>query len=63
MLAIRHSHALRSISYRHDHADPFDRMLAAQSDLDSIPLVTRDPAHSFLSSWYGESLHRDRDRA
>lgn len=44
MLAISHSHALRSGSYPQDHADPFDRMLAAQSELEDIALVTRDSA-------------------
>lgn len=44
MLAINHSHALRSGSYPQDHADPFDRLLAAQSELENIALVTRDSA-------------------
>jgi PIN domain nuclease of toxin-antitoxin system len=43
-LAISHSHALRSGSYPNGHADPFDRMLAAQSEMEKIPLVSRDAA-------------------
>jgi PIN domain nuclease of toxin-antitoxin system len=27
-----------------DHRDPFDRMLAAQSEIEEMPLVTADPA-------------------
>jgi len=30
------------------HRDPFDRMLAAQSELESLILVTRDPAFDGL---------------
>ena len=26
-----------------EHGDPFDRLLAAQSDLENIPLATNDP--------------------
>ncbi len=35
----RHAGALRS-----PHRDPFDRMLAAQAEIEDIPLVTADPA-------------------
>jgi PIN domain nuclease of toxin-antitoxin system len=31
-------------SYRVPHRDPFDRMLAAQSALEGVKLVTRDPS-------------------
>jgi PIN domain nuclease of toxin-antitoxin system len=37
-------HALRAGSYAVAHADPFDRMLAAQAELENLTLVTRDPA-------------------
>ena len=37
-------HALRAGSYTVAHADPFDRMLAAQAELENLTLVTRDPA-------------------
>ena len=42
-LPITHLHALRSGGYAVAHRDPFDRMLAAQSELESMPLVTCDP--------------------
>lgn len=44
LLAVSHLHALRAGGYAVDHRDPFDRMLAAQSELEVVPLVTRDPA-------------------
>lgn len=43
-LPIGISHALRAGSWVLDHRDPFDRMLAAQSVIEDVPLVTRDPA-------------------
>lgn len=43
-LPITYAHALRAGAYRVEHRDPFDRMLAAQSELESLPLVTRDAA-------------------
>lgn len=43
-LPITHAHALRAGAYAVAHRDPFDRMLAAQAELESMPLVTRDPA-------------------
>jgi PIN domain nuclease of toxin-antitoxin system len=33
-----------------DHRDPFDRMLAAQSELEDMPLVTADPAFRALGT-------------
>lgn len=44
LLAILPEHAIRAGSYPAKHADPFDRILAAQSELEGLPLVTRDPA-------------------
>ena len=38
------SHAERAASWDVAHGDPFDRILAAQSEIENIPLVTRDPA-------------------
>jgi PIN domain nuclease of toxin-antitoxin system len=41
-LSLEHAHhagMLRSL-----HRDPFDRMLAAQAEVEDIPLVTADPA-------------------
>lgn len=43
-LNISASHALRAGLWAVNHRDPFDRLLAAQADLEALPLVTRDPA-------------------
>ncbi|MDE9367161.1 type II toxin-antitoxin system VapC family toxin [Luteipulveratus sp. YIM 133132] len=43
-LPISHRHALRAGGYDVAHRDPFDRMLAAQAELDGLALVTKDPA-------------------
>lgn len=43
-LPITHLHALKAAAYGVDHRDPFDRMLAAQSTLESAPLITCDSA-------------------
>lgn len=45
-LPISHVHALRAGAYAVDHRDPFDRMLAAQSEIERLPLVTRDQVFS-----------------
>ena len=45
-LAMEQRHALRAGSYPHDHRDPFDRMLAAQSEIEGLTLVTCDAALS-----------------
>ncbi|TMJ13557.1 MAG: type II toxin-antitoxin system VapC family toxin [Alphaproteobacteria bacterium] len=37
-------HALRAGSYPGEHRDPFDRLLAAQAELDGLTLITRDRA-------------------
>ena len=42
-LPMRYEHALRAGSYEATHRDPFDRMLAAQSEVENLPLVSRDP--------------------
>ena len=41
-LAVTHRHGLRAGSYPTEHRDPFDRMLAAQAELESLTLVTID---------------------
>jgi PIN domain nuclease of toxin-antitoxin system len=41
-LAIRHVHARTGATLKHPHKDPFDRMLAAQSIVEELPIVTKD---------------------
>lgn len=41
-LSVPHAH--RAGSWQVAHRDPFDRMLAAQSTLEDLPLMSRDPA-------------------
>lgn len=43
-LPVTISHAQRAGSWPQAHRDPFDRMLAAQSALEGLPLISRDPA-------------------
>jgi PIN domain nuclease of toxin-antitoxin system len=43
-LAVEHAHALRVARLEPHHADPFDRMLIAQAQVESIPIITVDPA-------------------
>jgi PIN domain nuclease of toxin-antitoxin system len=50
-LPMHHGHAIRAGSYPLQHRDPFDRMLAAQSDLEGVPLVTVDPAFESFPIW------------
>jgi PIN domain nuclease of toxin-antitoxin system len=47
-LNISAADAIRAGNLDWDHADPFDRMLAAQSLLGQTTLVTRDPAFGEL---------------
>ena len=42
-LPIHLSHVLHVYSLPDHHRDPFDRMLIAQSQLEKLPIVTRDP--------------------
>lgn len=43
LLSISCAHAERAGSWPQEHGDPFDRMLAAQSDKERIPVATNDP--------------------
>lgn len=43
-LPISYRHSLRAGGYPLRHGDPFDRMLAAQAELERVALVTLDPA-------------------
>lgn len=43
-LPVTYQHGLHAGSYPAEHRDPFDRILAAQAELESLTLVTRDAA-------------------
>ncbi len=43
-LAVEHAHALQVATMPRHHRDPFDRLLIAQSQIESIPIVTGDAA-------------------
>lgn len=42
-LPISQAHGLRAGAYSQPHRDPFDRMLAAQAELERLVLLTADP--------------------
>ena len=41
-LPVQHSHALHAGSLPRHHADPFDRMLIAQAQLENLHILTAD---------------------
>ena len=43
-LPVSWSHGLRAGSYPMPHRDPFDRLLAAQAEIEQVILITLDPA-------------------
>lgn len=43
-LEISHRHALRGGSIDVDHRDPFDRIIAAQAELEDLTLIAKDRA-------------------
>jgi PIN domain nuclease of toxin-antitoxin system len=43
LLSVTCRHAEKAGGWPQTHGDPFDRMLAAQSELEQIPLATNDP--------------------
>jgi PIN domain nuclease of toxin-antitoxin system len=43
-LAVQLHHGIRAGGYPQPHRDPFDRLLAAQAELESLQLVSIDPA-------------------
>jgi PIN domain nuclease of toxin-antitoxin system len=49
-LPITDRHCLRAGGYKVDHRDPFERMLAAQSESEDLLLVTRDPAFDLFET-------------
>jgi PIN domain nuclease of toxin-antitoxin system len=42
LLPVAFAHAERAGSWPQPHGDPFDRMLAAQSDIEGLPIATND---------------------
>jgi PIN domain nuclease of toxin-antitoxin system len=44
LLPIDLPHAIRAGTLPRIHADPFDRMLVAQAQLEGLPILTADPA-------------------
>jgi PIN domain nuclease of toxin-antitoxin system len=49
-LPVNYLHALRAGGYGVEHRDPFDRMLAAQAEIEAVPLLTRDPAFELFGT-------------
>ena len=49
-LPVSYLHALRAGAYRLEQRDPFDRVLAAQAELESASLVTRDPVFGLFGT-------------
>ena len=43
-LAVEHAHALQVATMPSHHRDPFDRLLIAQSQLESAPIISSDSA-------------------
>lgn len=43
-LPIGYQHCLQAGGYGVEHRDPFDRLLAAQTEMEGLTLVSRDPA-------------------
>lgn len=43
-LPISSAHALLAGGFRTVHKDPFDRLIAAQGTLESLPVISNDPA-------------------
>ena len=58
-LAVEPAHALLAGGIAWEHRDPFDRMLAAQSLLEGVPLASADPVFATLPGirvlWNDES--------
>ena len=42
-LPVVHAHALRVAALPAHHRDPFDRLIVAQAQLESLPVLTADP--------------------
>ena len=48
LLSVSFKHGERAGSWPAAHGDPFDRMLAAQSDIENVRLATNDPKLKFF---------------
>jgi len=64
-LPIEHAHALRTAELPALHADPFDRLLVAQAQIERMTLLTADPqilAYDVETLWggYGPPPRRKR---
>jgi PIN domain nuclease of toxin-antitoxin system len=56
-LPVDHGHALRAAELPPLHADPFDRLLVAQAQLERMTLLTADPqivAYDLETVWAGD---------
>ncbi len=56
-LPVEHAHALRVAELPSHHADPFDRLLVAQAQVERMTLMTADPellAYQVETLWAGE---------
>lgn len=49
-LPISYFHAIKAGAYQVSHRDPFDRMLAAQSEIESLPLITCDSVFALFGT-------------
>lgn len=49
-LPITHFHCIRAGHYAVEHRDPFDRILAAQSELEGVTLISVDPAFQLFKT-------------
>jgi PIN domain nuclease of toxin-antitoxin system len=57
-LAVEHAHALRVFALPPHHRDPFDRILIAQAQIESLTILTADPAFKAYDAeifWAGRS--------
>ena len=57
-LPVEHAHALRVFSLPAHHRDPFDRILIAQAQMESLAILTADPvfaAYDVETIWAAQS--------
>jgi PIN domain nuclease of toxin-antitoxin system len=56
-MPVEHIHALRAAGLPDHHRDPFDRLLVAQAQTESLALLTTDPliaAYDIEAIWAGQ---------